>query len=63
MKAQVGDKLIVKSHRVGEPDRTGEIVEVRGDEGDPPYLVHWTTTGEEGLVFPGTDTRIQHPTS
>jgi hypothetical protein len=61
MKAHVGDKLVVKSHRVGEPDRTGEIVEVRGDAGDPPYLVRWNTSGEEGLVFPGTDTRIQSP--
>jgi hypothetical protein len=60
MKAQVGDMLVVTSHHVGEPDRTGEIVAVRGDDGDPPYVVRWDSSGEEGLVFPGNDARIRH---
>jgi hypothetical protein len=61
MKAEVGDKLLVSSHHVGEPDRTAEIVEVRGANGDPPYLVRWETTGQEGLVYPGSDARVLHP--
>jgi hypothetical protein len=59
MRAQVGDTMVVTSQRVGKPERTGEIVEVRGSEGSPPYLVRWDDTGEEGLVFPGSDARIR----
>jgi hypothetical protein len=57
MKAHVGDRLIVSAHRVGEPERTGEIVEVRGPGGEPPYLVRWPG-GEESLVYPGFDYRL-----
>jgi hypothetical protein len=60
MQAAVGEKLILKSHHVGEPDRSGEILEVRGDRGGPPYLVRFED-GHEGLVFPGTDAVIHHP--
>jgi hypothetical protein len=60
MKAQVGDMLVVTSHHVGEPDRTGEVLEVRGPDGGPPYLVRWDDSGEEGLVFPGSDARVKH---
>jgi hypothetical protein len=49
MKAQSGDMLVVTGHRVGEPDRTGEVLEVRVEDGVPPYLVRWDDTGEEGL--------------
>ena len=59
MQAKVGETLILKSHHVGEPDRTGEILEVRGDRGGPPYLVRFDD-GHEGLVFPGTDAVIHH---
>ena len=60
MQAEVGDTLILKSHHVGEPDRSGEILEVRGDRGGPPYLVRFDD-GHEGSVFPGTDAVIHHP--
>jgi hypothetical protein len=60
MKAQVGDMLVVCGHRVGEPDRTGEVVEVRGEDGEPPYVVRWDDTGHEGLYFPGSDAHVQH---
>jgi hypothetical protein len=58
--AHVGDRLIIKAHRVGEHDRDGEILEVRGDEGHPPYLVRWDDTGRVGLLFPGSDAAVQH---
>ncbi|MDJ0770563.1 MAG: DUF1918 domain-containing protein [Ilumatobacter sp.] len=60
MKAAVGDRLIVRGHRVGEPQREAEVIEVRGDEGGPPYVVRWTENGHEGLFFPGTDAYIEH---
>jgi hypothetical protein len=59
MKAQVGDMLMVRSHHVGAPDRVGEIIEVRGADGDPPYVVRWGDGGAEGLFFPGSDATIQ----
>jgi hypothetical protein len=63
MKAQVGDRLVVKGHRVNEPDRTAEIVEVLGDDGGPPYRVRWDDPGHETQIYPGTDARIEYPVS
>lgn len=60
MRAQVGDMIVVSGHRIGEPDRTGEILEVHGKEGAPPYVVRWDDTGHEGLYFPGSDARLRH---
>jgi hypothetical protein len=60
MRASVGDRLIVRGHRVGEPERDAEVLEVRGDDGAPPFLVRWSEDGHESLVFPGSDAYIQH---
>ena len=60
MQAAVGDKLHVHARTVGHPDRTGEIVEVRGAGGEPPYLVRFDD-GHTALVFPGPDAIIEHP--
>lgn len=51
---------MIVGHRVGEPPRDAEILEVQGADGGPPYLVRWSDTGHEGLIFPGTDASIQH---
>jgi hypothetical protein len=59
MQAKVGEVLVLKANHVGEPDRTGEILEVRGDEGSPPFLVRFED-GHEGLVFPGPDAVVHH---
>lgn len=61
MRATIGDRLVVQGHRVGEHERDAEILEIRGREGGPPYLVRWSDTGSEGLVFPGSDARVEHP--
>ena len=60
MRASVGDRLHVHGHIVGQHDRIGEIVEVRGPDGSPPYLVRFDD-GHEGLVFPGPDAVVEHP--
>ncbi len=54
MQAHVGDRLLVHSRAVGIPEQTGEIVEVRGADGTPPYIVRFGD-GHESLVFPGSD--------
>lgn len=57
MNATVGDRLVVHGNVVGEPDRTGEIIEVRGSQGGPPYVVRFDD-GHTRLVFPGPDAVI-----
>ena len=59
MEAHVGDRLVVKGHYVNEPVRDGEILEVHGPDGEPPYLVRWDD-GHVSLVFPGPDAHVEH---
>jgi hypothetical protein len=60
MHAVVGDRLHVHASTVGQPERRGEIVEVRGTGGEPPYLVRFDD-GHTALVFPGPDAIVEHP--
>jgi len=53
MKAQVGDRIILAARRVDDPVRDGEVLEVKGSDGSPPYTVRWSD-GHTGLVYPGT---------
>ncbi len=59
MKAQVGDELVVKGRHVGDHDRMGVILEVRGEAGGPPYLVRWSD-GHESSFFPASGTVAEH---
>lgn len=61
MRAAVGDRIVVRSLHVGEPVRDGEILEVHGADGAPPFLVRWSDTGHIGLYFPGPDAQINRP--
>jgi Domain of unknown function (DUF1918) len=58
MQARSGDRIVVRGHRVGEPDRDCEVLEVRGTDGGPPYLVRWDDSGHEALFFPGPDAAV-----
>ncbi len=58
--ASVGDRIVIRGHRVGEPDRDCEILEVRGSDGGPPYFVRWGDSGHESLFFPGPDASVEH---
>jgi uncharacterized protein DUF1918 len=58
MQANVGDRLHVHGNVVGSPDRTGEIVEIKGARGGPPYLVRFDD-GHTTLVFPGPDAVVE----
>lgn len=60
MKARTGDRIIVKAHYQGEPDRDCEVLEVRGVDGGPPYRIRWGDSGREGIFFPGPDALVQH---
>ena len=60
MHATVGDHLLIENHRIGQPTRRGEVLEVRGEEGRPPYVVRWDDDGHTTLLFPGSDCVVEH---
>jgi hypothetical protein len=55
MKANVGDYLVVKGTTTDRHDQHAEILEVRSQDGSPPYVVRWLVTGHEATVYPGSD--------
>ena len=60
MKTAAGDRIVIRGHKVGEHERDGEILEVRGLDGAPPYVVRWDDDGHESIIYPGTDAFVQH---
>ena len=60
MEARVGDRIVVRSTHQGEPERTGEVLEVRGSAGAPPYLVRWAPDGHTGLFYPSGSCTVVH---
>ena len=59
MHAAVGERLVIHGKQVGQSDRHGEILEVRGADGGPPYLVRFDD-GHETLLYPGADCVLEH---
>ena len=62
VQAKVGDRLCVHGRTVGQPDQRAEIIDVRGPDGGPPYLVRYED-GHEAVVFPGPDAIVEHVAS
>ena len=60
MNAAQGDRIIIQGRTVGAADRHGEIIEVKGENGEPPYLVKFDD-GHESVVFPGGDFAVEKP--
>lgn len=60
MQASIGDRIVIRGHRIGEPVRDCEVLEVRGADGAPPYVVRWGDDGHETLFFPGPDADVEH---
>jgi hypothetical protein len=58
VQASVGDRLFVHGRTVGQADHRAEIIEVRGPDGSPPYMVRYDD-GHEALVFPGPDAVVE----
>ena len=63
--AQPGDVVVIRGHAIDRKERRGVIVEVRGPDGGPPFVVRWLDDphGEphDVLFFPGSDADIEHP--
>lgn len=62
MRAAVGDWLRTSGRNAGQPQRTGQAIEVRGADGEPPYLVRFSD-GRTSLVIPGPGAAIEHSES
>lgn len=60
MYATKGDRLVIHSQHLDGPSRDAEILEVRGPDGSPPFLIRWSDTGHESLFFPGADATVEH---
>lgn len=60
MHASVGDRIVVRGTYNDQPDRDCEVLEVRGPDGGPPYVVRWEDSGHEAIFFPGSDAHVQH---
>ncbi|QWF77996.1 DUF1918 domain-containing protein [Amycolatopsis sp. CA-230715] len=58
MRAKTGDWLVVKGTRVDSPDQRGRILDVRTDDGTPPYVVRWLNDDHVSTVFPGPDALV-----
>jgi hypothetical protein len=59
MQATVGDHLVVHGRTIGIQQRRCEVIDVRGPNGLPPYVVRWEQDGHEGLFFPEADTAVE----
>lgn len=52
MRANPGDRIILAADKVDHQTREGIIREVRGPDGQPPFVVAWSN-GHTGLLYPG----------
>lgn len=60
LRAEPGDRLVIRAHHQGEPERDAEILEVLGENGTPPYLVRWQDDGHVSRLYPGSDAYVDH---
>jgi Domain of unknown function (DUF1918) len=55
---RAGDVVVIAGHRVGEVERTGEILEVLGSADRQHFLVRWDD-GHESVYYPGNDATVR----
>lgn len=59
MPAAAGSRIVIHGAYVNSAECRGEVVEARGEDGGPPYLVGFDD-GSETLLFPGPDCELEH---
>jgi Domain of unknown function (DUF1918) len=59
LRAEVGDTLVIDDGGVAGIPRTGTIIAVIGQDGSPPYLVHWLAGDYESQILPGPGARVE----
>ena len=60
MQAHVGDMIEVRGRHVDDLPRRGEVLEVRGKDGGPPYVMQWDDDAHQCIYFPGSDAHVLH---
>lgn len=60
VESKPGGVVEIQGHRVGEPSRIGEILEVLGEPGKRHYRVRWDD-GSETIFYPASDTIVRPP--
>lgn len=58
MHANLGDTLHIRAHHIDVPDQWGRIIEIRGPNGTPPYVIEYPD-GHTCLMFPGPDALVE----
>ncbi|CAN5886052.1 DUF1918 domain-containing protein [soil metagenome] len=58
MHAHKGDWLVIKGRTNDQKDERAEILEVKSNDGTPPYVVRWLRNDHETLIFPGSDAMV-----
>jgi hypothetical protein len=56
--AEPGDVIAIHGHHLGEPERTGEILEVLGEPGHVHFRVRWED-GRESIFYPASDAVVR----
>lgn len=57
--AEPGDTIFIDGAGGSGLPRAGIIIAVPGQDGGPPYLVHWITGDYDSRVTPGPGARIE----
>ena len=58
MQARVGDRIVVESRKVGDPKRSGAVVEVLSGPENDHYRVRWDN-GHESIFYPSSDATVE----
>ena len=59
MRPNVGDRIVTHGRTVGDAERTGEVIEVRGSDEHALLVVRYDD-GHQVILSPGSDTQILH---
>lgn len=57
-RAQRGDVIVISGHRVGEPERLGEIIAVLGEPGQERCRVRWDDD-RKSVFYPGSNAHVR----
>jgi CBS domain containing-hemolysin-like protein len=61
--AKPGDVVVIRGHSIDRQERRGVIVDTRGPDGTPPFVVRWLddphAEPHDVLFFPGSDADVE----
>jgi hypothetical protein len=60
MRPVTGDQLLLKDAKTGITMRDGQILDIRGDDATPSYIVRWSDTGDVEMYLADESAFIHH---